>query len=302
MRWWMFELAIWIFLIATGAALVEIFTTHGRKIKKSSTLLMSVLVLIVVWGAVFYGSFVEPKILAVRHESYPLFSSGTSLRAVLVSDTHVGPYKTAVWIDEIVKKTNAERPDIIFLLGDYILGAEGDVFNLDGFGNLSAPLGVYAILGNHDYDNEREAEVQRELESLGIRVLRNENDKIDLPNGQSFYLAGASDMWHDADLEKTFSGLMEDDKVIFLAHNPDAILEPETQPADLMLSGHTHGGQIRLPFFGAVSKIPTRLGQKFGEGWFEMNNIDFFITSGTGEMGPRARLFNPPEIVILELN
>jgi predicted MPP superfamily phosphohydrolase len=200
-----------------------------------------------------------------------------------------------------VKKTNAERPDIIFLLGDYILGAEGDVHDLDSFKNLSAPLGIHAILGNHDYDNEREVEVQRELESLGIRVLKNENEKIDLSDGQSFYLAGASDMWHDADLKETFRGLSTTDTVIFLSHNPDAVLESEIQLADLMLSGHTHGGQIRLPFFGAVSRIPTELGQRYDEGWFEKNGVDFFVTSGVGEMGPRARLFNPPEVVILEL-
>ncbi|HBR80707.1 MAG: hypothetical protein UX09_C0046G0007 [Candidatus Uhrbacteria bacterium GW2011_GWE2_45_35] len=301
MRWWMFEGAIWFFLIAVGAALIEVFTTHRLKIKKSSTVFLSVLVLLVAWSVIFFGSFIEPRTLIVRSENYSLFAGVENLRAVLISDTHVGPYKNASWINEIVNKSNAERPDLVFLLGDYILGAEGDVRDLDRFGDLSASLGVYAILGNHDYDNDRDLEVQNKLESLGIRVLRNENEKIILSDGREFYLAGVADLWNDADLEKTFSGLTEADEVILLSHNPDAVLDSEIRLADLMLSGHTHGGQIRLPFFGAVSKIPTILGHKYDKGWFELNGLNFFITSGTGEMGPRARLFNPPEIVVLEM-
>ena len=84
-------------------------------------------------------------------------------------------------------------------------------------------------------------------------------------------------------------------------HNPDAVSDFTDEKVDLVLAAHTHGGQIRLPFLGPIGKIPTKLGQLYDKGFFDINGYKTFITSGLGTSGPRARLFNHPEVVILEV-
>ncbi|MFH1089426.1 MAG: metallophosphoesterase [Candidatus Uhrbacteria bacterium] len=320
MRWWMFEAAIWFFLIIVGAALIEILVTKGKKIFRKKLLLLVATFLVLAWGVVFYGSYIEPKILIVKNESFDLVGLNEPLRVVLLSDIHIGPYKGAGWVEEIVKKTNEQKPDLVLLLGDFVMGQEGKTEQLAALGKFESKYGTFAILGNHDYDAGRSEEVKKALESFGIKVLVNTSTPIKLSDDSVLWLAGAGDLWNDIDLEKTLSGRTTAENVLLMSHNPDVVLSSENDVADLIVSGHTHGGQIRLPWLGPVSNVPTELGKGFDEGWFEqttlsdfsipdsfvdddyvVKTIPFFITSGLGEMGPRARLFNPPEIVMLEL-
>ena len=90
--------------------------------------------------------------------------------------------------------------------------------------------------------------------------------------------------------------------VILVSHNADIVGRAEKLGIDLVLAGHTHGGQVRLPFFGAVPKIPHRLGNHYDRGLFQFGETKLFITSGLGETGPRARLLVPPEVALLEIN
>ena len=114
-------------------------------------------------------------------------------------------------------------------------------------------------------------------------------------------MAGIDDIWFGGSSKAALDGLTDEDMVILLAHNPDAVLFSETKVADLILSGHTHGGQIRLPLVGSLAHIPTVLGNTYDKGLFSLKDQWLFITSGVGEIGPRARLFNPPEIVLLNI-
>lgn len=301
MPWWFFEGILWFFLVLVGAALIEIFTTKGwRKIKKQPTILFSVLFLFFVWSLVFYGSFIEPRTIIIKEQEISFFAQPqTPLKIVLLSDLHVGPYKGAGWIDEVVSKTNALKPDLIFLLGDYVMGQEGKLENLTSLEKLEAPLGVWAVLGNHDYDASRSEEIISFLQLLGIKVLYNSSEAVTLADNSQLVLAGVGDIWYDEDIEKTLDGLNSNEQVILLSHNPDVILDERTRIADLVVSGHTHGGQIRLPFLGPLT-VPAVLGRNFDEGFFK-TTVPLFITSGLGEVGPRARLFNPPEIVVLTI-
>lgn len=301
MPWWIFEGAIWFFLVLGGAALVEIVAKRGRKIFKQPTLGLSVVVLFFVWGTIFYGSFIEPRILFVRQETVFLDSFDQTIRIALLADFHIGPYKGAGWIEEIVEKTNKQKPDLILLLGDYVFGDLGRVEDLAGLKRLSAPLGVYAILGNHDYDSARQDEIKSKLEALGVKVLLDASEKIELPEGSSFCLAGVNDLWNDSEFDETLGGCLGQENILLMSHNPDAVLLEESRAADLIVAAHSHGGQIRLPFVGPVALVPTVLSKKYSKGFFSFDGVKIYITSGLGETGPRARLFNPPEIVILEL-
>ena len=300
---------IWIFL-AAGAAFLVVYAR-----KRGKSLLPppfpgggrggSVLFVLIAWLVVGWGSFVEPRLLVVRETPVTLGERTVDeapLRAAVVSDLHMGPYKKSDWARRVVNKVNEQKPDILFLLGDFVSTSSEDVRYLDPLSELSAPLGVWAVTGNHEYESRAAAQTIAKLEALGIAVLENESAAL-IAYSREFVVAGVSDIWFAEDVSKALGRLSEDQTVILLAHNPDVVLDSAAGTADLVLAGHTHGGQIRLPWLGSVPPIPDKLGRKYDRGLFDLPMLKkLFITSGLGETGPRARLFNPPEIALLNIS
>ncbi|MBI4598863.1 metallophosphoesterase [Candidatus Uhrbacteria bacterium] len=300
MRWWHFDAVILFFLVATGMLLVELGKRWMHRRRRP--LAVDFAVCLGAWGVVFYGSFVEPQILLI-HEERVTLSDGAdrSLRVALVSDIHLGPYRDETWARRIVGAIQATRPDVVLWAGDFIAGKPEEADGLFLLRDLSAPYGVFAVTGNHDYrETEADEVVVKRLEEAGVRVLRNETIHITVGN-KDVILAGVDDVWFEGNPNQTLRNLKQEDMVVLLAHNPDVVLSPASRVADLILAGHTHGGQIRLPFLGPVPQIPTALGNEYDRGLFRFDETLLFITSGVGETGPRARLFVPPEIAVLEI-
>lgn len=286
------------YLVSVGFFLVHKAIAH-RHFLRSWKLFLIYSVLALSWVVVFYGSFIEPKMLIVREQTVSLATDAqTSMRVALIGDIHVGPYRNEAWVRKVVEKTMTLHPDLILLAGDFIFDDPSQVSHLGPLGDLSAPFGVYAVLGNHDYEGWRPEVITQTLEALGIEVLENESVILGSSN---LTLAGISDLWFAADLTQAIEGLRQEDKVILLSHNPDIVLREESRLADVVFSGHTHGGQIRLPFFGSIPPIPDELGRAYDRGFYLYEGLPLFVTSGVGETGPRARLFNPPEISLLTL-
>lgn len=267
--------------------------------------------LLFAWLVIFYGSFIEPQLIIVREQTVRLAENPTeTLRAVLISDFHLGPYKKVEFVERVVSKINEQRPDIIFIAGDFVYNDVSQIQYVDPLKNLKATLGVFAVLGNHDYgeggpgmilekgDNRVKA-VREKLETLGVRVLV--NDFYHIKKGEkNLILFGVDDVWSGR-AEILEAGGAFDAKLV-LSHNPDIIHKAVRHGVDLVLAGHTHGGQIRLPGIGPVPDIPDELGRPYDRGLFQFEKgTQLFITSGLGEMGPRARLLVPPEIVMLEI-
>lgn len=262
-----------------------------------------------------YGSFVEPQLITVTRETLP-FPGDRPLTIAVLSDFHVGPYKGEGYVARVVSRVNALRPDIVLLVGDYVLTDEvtrGTLVALRPLRNLRPALGAFAVMGNHDhgvyrlFQNQSPASdhsdlVRDEFRSFGINVLSNASITLALGTG-SVVVAGMEDALSGAaDIEQTLRSMRPGIPVILLSHNPDIILDPLARTADLIVAGHTHGGQIRLPFLGPLSILPTRLGKKYDQGIFHVENGGTLaITRGIGESGPRARLFAPPEILLLEV-
>lgn len=295
-----FDFIIYFFL-ATAAA----YLLHGahfwQETKKSRWRLWIFVVFVLGWLAVFYGSFIEPRFISVRTEHVLINEQPTqTIRAVVFSDLHMGQFKKNEWTRRVVKEVNALKPDIVFILGDFVVTSSDEVKYLDGIEELSATYGVYAVTGNHDYHASAAPEVIELLEKAGVEVIENETLNVEV-NGKVLRLAGVSDIWFEGDVEKTMRSVQEEDSVILLAHNPDVVMEESAHRADAVLAAHTHGGQIRLPFIGSISAIPTKLGHSYDEGWFTYEGLKLFITSGVAESGTRARLFNSPEIVQMEI-
>lgn len=263
---------------------------------------------------VFYGSFIEPQIITVTHVSIP-FGTVEPLNIAVISDLHVGPYKGAGFIRRVVARINALHPDAVFIVGDLVLAEEvtaDQLASLQPLGELSSLLGTYAIMGNHDHSIYRMGvhlppvpdhsdAVAERLTSMGVHVLRNESNVI--RSGENlFAVAGIEDaLSGKADIVETLRGIPHGTPTFLLSHNPDVILDPASLDADIIIAGHTHGGQIRLPWYGALATLPTHLGQKFDQGVFRLGSgATLAITRGIGESGPRARLFAPPEILMIE--
>ncbi|MBI5369771.1 metallophosphoesterase [Candidatus Uhrbacteria bacterium] len=295
-----FDLIIFFYLFAVGAYLVH--GVHRWNETQSHRWRLGIFwVLLLSWGGMFYGSFIEPRLIVVDSQQVILDAQGTEhLQAVVVSDLHLGPFKKADWAARVVKQIQTLKPDVIFLLGDFVVSSPQDAKELKPLADLSAPYGVYAVTGNHEYRAKAAPEVIEGLAAAGIRVLQNENIKLEV-NGKSVVLAGVSDIWFEGDLKKTLQDVPAEQDVILLAHNPDVVLSPASHLADVILAGHTHGGQIRLPFLGPIAAEPTQLGRGYDKGWFTYEGVKLFITSGVGESGTRARLFIPPEIVSLDI-
>lgn len=257
-------------------------------------------------GLVFYAFFIEPNRLVVRHETvqienWPKELEG--LRIAVLSDIHVGGWFVRdKKMRLIVDRTNQLQPDLIVILGDYMSGQSwmSDRVEPEVFGpflrDFRAPLGVYSVLGNHDWwwDGKR---VRRGLETNGVRVLDDEVFEVET-RGTSFWLAGLADLWtRPQHIQETIAKVPEGKPVIALTHNPD-IFPRVPQRVQLLLAGHTHGGQVRFPIIGTAIQ-PSDYGQKYVRGQVFENGHHLFVTTGIGTSILPVRFSVPPEIVLL---
>ena len=244
-------------------------------------------------------------------------ATGRPLRVAILTDLHVSePWMPLSRIEAIVRRTNAIQPDLTVLLGDYVVSKRrfnsGTVAIGDwtrALGQLRAPQGVYAVLGNHDWWFDPEA-ITAHLQAAGIPVLENRTVPITTPQGSHYWLAGLGDQLavrgRNAryqgvdDLDGTLRQIGEDDNpVILLAHEPD-IFTKVPQRVDVTLCGHTHGGQVRLPILGSPI-VPSRYGQRFAYGHVVEDDRQLIVSSGLGCSILPVRFGVPPEIVVAEL-
>jgi uncharacterized protein len=222
-------------------------------------------------------------------------------RIVQLSDVHIGPTIGRSWLAEIVGRVNALDPDLVVITGDLVDGSVAHLReHVAPLADLRAKFGVYFVTGNHEYYSGATEWIE-ELGRLGVRVLRNE--RVSIGEGDaSFDLAGVDD-WtagdtlpdHGPDLGKAVAGRDERRELILLAHQPRQIFEAATQGVGLMLSGHTHGGQL-FPI-----TMMVRLQQPYVAGLSRHNDTQIYVSRGTGYWGPPIRVGAPPEITLIEL-
>ena len=257
-----------------------------------------------------WGYYIEPNRLVVNHQSIQIDNWPGELRGMriaLIGDVHTdNRFIDEKKLQKIVELTNAEHPDLIVLLGDYIQGGHRETryrvppeITAAQLKNLKAPLGVYAVLGNHDwwFDGER---VRRAFEKEGIPILEDEVKELNW-QGKSFWLAGLADLWtRPQHVAQTIAKAPAGAPVIALTHNPD-IFPTLPQSVPLLLAAHTHGGQVNLPLIGTPI-VPSKFGSKYTAGHVFENGHHMFVTTGIGTSIMRVRFRVPPEIVILTIN
>jgi len=264
------------------------------------------------WARVSYGYRIEPTWLELNCRDVAIAGLPTSFagfRIVQLSDFHCGRHVTPTYLAEAVDLAQAQEPDLVVLTGDFVhRGYKYVEAVAESLGRLSAPSGIFAVLGNHDFSvrnalgirrfRHLHSAVTRALTDRGIRVLRNEAVSLER-EGTTLYLIGVQDLWSRVcDLDIAFAGLSPSIPRIVLAHNPRTVERLAGRRCDLMLSGHTHGGQVHLPGIGR----PT-LGKKarrFAAGMYQYRNTHIYVNKGVG-FGFRFRYMVRPEVAVLNL-
>lgn len=244
-------------------------------------------------------------------------AGGKPLRMAVVADIHAcDPWMPLSRVEEIVEVTNRLQPDITVLLGDYVAGLRRFRTALvppddwaRALGGLRAPLGVHAILGNHDWWTDV-ASVRRVLHANDIPVMENDITLIRRDDGPAFWLAGLGDQLAYPlgggdfrgvdDLPGTLARIPDDgNPIVLLAHEPD-IFTMVPDRVSLTLSGHTHGGQVALPFIGRPI-VPSAFGDRYAYGHIVEGGRHLVVSGGLGCSTVPVRFGVPPEIVMLEV-
>ncbi|MEF2278874.1 metallophosphoesterase [Deinococcus sp. YIM 134068] len=237
------------------------------------------------------------------------------LRAVFLTDLHYGLYVGASSVRAWVDAANAERPDLVLLGGDFLDLPSGEwpAALFPELARLRAPLGVFGVWGNHDYDSfgrrdsrrggrargtwaERRADLTASFTRAGVTLLVNEGRAV----RGDLWVGGVDDLWQgEVDAQAALAGA-DGRATLLLSHNPD-VLPQLPVPAGLTLCGHTHGGQIRLPLLGAPV-VPSRYGQRYAMGWVRgAFDTPAYVSRGLGTSGVPFRNLCEPEVTVLTL-
>jgi predicted MPP superfamily phosphohydrolase len=218
------------------------------------------------------------------------------LRVGQITDTHMGTKYAARNLAWAVDQLGRERPELIVITGDMAGASEAIPEITPLFGRLRAPLGIYAVPGNHDY-TEGLADINAALSVIGIPLLMNQNRRLEW-NGGELWVAGVDDLW-DGQLSfaSARAGIPSGGFTILLAHSPDVADEAAEHGFALQLSGHTHGGHLRLPKLGAFGH--PRFGVRYVMGRYQVGDMQLYVSRGLG--GEALRLLCRPELTIFTL-
>jgi uncharacterized protein len=248
------------------------------------------------------GSSFERFDLKVQTQQVNL---GFKAKVALFSDIHIGRFKDKAWVEKVINETNKiENLDAIVVAGDWTywpkdISKEGFMNDFAALRNSRYP--IYAVMGNHDIEKpgpRLRTELESALVELGVKII---DDKfVDFP---TWRLVGVEDLWSDQYVGLVENNLSKNKPNIALTHQPDVVRDYDklTKKPDLTLTGHTHCGQVRIPFLYKLA-LPT-IDSYYDKGWYDVReNAKLFISCGVGEVGLPIRLFNPPVVDVLEIS
>jgi len=222
------------------------------------------------------------------------------LRVAHLSDLHVGTFTPRSWALAWARAASARSADFAVVTGDLVTsGTEFHEDIVDAIASLSAPMGVFASMGNHDYFGDGEPLISM-LGARGVRVLRNEGCVLER-EGARLWLAAIDDTWTGRDdLTAALNGRPADAPTVLLAHDPARFDEAADAGADVVLSGHTHGGQVAFPFLARWLSFSS-LAHRYNVGFYRRGRSTLYVHPGLGTTGPPIRLGVAPEVTILVL-
>ncbi|GAA0075661.1 metallophosphoesterase [Clostridium sp. CTA-5] len=257
-----------------------------------------------------YSCYVEPKLLSVKNiefNSKDNVQNSKRIEVAQISDIHLGKYYSIEQLEKLVDKVNKQNPDIIVFTGDLFdnistFDRAKDVSPI--LSKLSASIGKFAVFGNHDYGGGAEKAYKNIMKESGFKLLVNEKYNINLNSGKNLSILGLDDgLLGKPNINQTIKNIETDSYNLLLLHEPDLADKFLDYNIDFILSGHSHGGQVKIPFWGEIVTPP--LAQKYKDGLYELNtsrNTNLYVNSGIGNTKLPFRFLNVPEISIFELN
>lgn len=264
------------------------------------------------WARVNYAYHIEPTWLEINRidlmiRDLPAAFHGTKIAHL--SDFHYGKHLPKGYLEKALERTASEKPDLIALTGDFVdRGRDHVRVAAKLFGQLRAPLGVFAVLGNHDFSVHNARGVRRypglhqsisdALAEQSVKVLRNESVRFER-DGDHLIVAGVDDLWsRESDPVAALAGTCPKTPRIVLAHNPQSVEQFDGQRFDLLLSGHTHGGQVNWPGLGRV--LLSKNAKRWAAGLYPYANGHIYVNKGVG-FGWQFRFGVRPEVAIFTL-
>lgn len=281
-----------------AALLLWIMVKGGSVLRAGAVFLFIALTLIA------YGRFIEPRLLFTPEHDIRLkgcFPEAGVMRIAVFSDLHLSPYRYAMPVERIATRVNAAKPDFVLIAGDYVSYLPVDKFDeaFAALGDMGAP--VYAVLGNHDHGlpgPDVAVPLRDSLERLGVSMI--DDRAVDIA-GEDFNieLVGLSDLWKGGQNISLLNRPSQKPRLV-LTHNPETIgvIAADRQP-DLLIAGHTHGGQVNLPILTCQIEFACSVARY---GYRETEDGAVFVTSGTGQSMLPVRFRAPPRIDVLNLH
>ncbi|AOO61344.1 MULTISPECIES: metallophosphoesterase [Bacillus] len=257
-------------------------------------------------GGYGYARYIEPRMIEITRHTITsrLIPRGfDNFKIVQFSDTHLSDVFTSGDLNKAAEKINQLKPDLLIFTGDLI--DKPHLFNdhqqaLAVLQNLEAPFGKLCVYGNHDHGGYGTNTYKVLMEAADFQVLRNGCRQVQLTDGSRIEFAFLDDvMLGKPDYEGTLSRLSEDAFSILIVHEPDAALKIGGYPVNLQLSGHTHGGQVQLPFFGPLITPPY--GKTYTDGMYTLHDTAVYVNRGLGTTRLPYRFLARPEITLFTL-
>ncbi|NPU84688.1 MAG: metallophosphoesterase [Syntrophaceae bacterium] len=299
-----FNLITWAFLLLSSAILI--FTCFQWFRKKRIPLFNKLAIIVVFIGTVAIADayWIEPNWLqteqVVIHDP-ELAQVLEGVRVVQISDIHLQGgigYRER----DLIAKVNALKPDLLFITGDFFSDKQKSEMAIEVSAltelirSFRTTTGIFGVTGNYDYPLNNPA-IMSEFRAAGIDILINENRALSLPNNKILYIAGFHYAWNRRPKSKTFSGIPLGAPIVLLAHEPDHFGETIGAQVNLLLVGHTHGGQIRIPFLTERSKSAQK--SAFMSGLYDKGKTKMYVNRGIGTTRVPVRFFCRPEITVL---
>lgn len=265
------------------------------------------LVFLCAGAAMGYAFLIEPHRLVVKEYQLKAENAGKdSIKVIQLSDLEVSENYKEEELEQLVKKVNSLSPDIITFTGDLFhnYAKYKPVERVtESLGLLDARYGKYAVWGNRDYGGGASRQYQEIMENAGFKVLKNEGIHLDVSGGKKIFIGGLDDgLLGKPDLEKALQQKEESVYQILLCHEPDLVDSFEEIPVNLILAGHSHGGQVSIPFWDGIT---TSMAQRYRNGFYELDSrypSQIYVNSGLGTSRIPVRFMVPPQIAVFNIS
>ncbi len=248
-----------------------------------------------------YSMYIEPKLMRVKDYG-TIIDKGErrELKIVQFSDTQLGEFFSLEQLEKVVEKINSTESDIVVFTGDLIDNASQyeEISKIaDVLSRINCKIGKYAVYGNHDYGGGAVRYYDSIMEQSGFKVLKNSSEYIKLEDANIRIFGADEKLMGGYNAEETMHGINESDINLLILHEPDLIDDFKDYPIDLALAGHSHGGQVYIPFYGPI--VNNVLSEKYNKGFYQLNNerkTKLYVNTGLGNTKLRPRLGNIPEV------